>query len=97
MNTPSSANPFRRIDTGYWSDTCIFRDEKCFQLACFDPATGHVPNPGMGVNAYIQSDHMHIGYNVGRWVDSEGMEPLELDRNTFDRLVDLKYADNLRL
>jgi len=42
-------------------------DEQSIHLAYFDPAEGSVPNPGMGVNGYVFTDHMHVGYTEAEW------------------------------
>jgi hypothetical protein len=72
-------------------------DEAARHLAYFDPAEGPVPNPGMGVNAYVFSDHMHVGYTGGEWNRTQGLPPLPLDRATFTRMMELPYVDNLYL
>jgi hypothetical protein len=72
------------------TDEWIRRAEEASKhLAYFDPAEGPVPNPGMGVNAYVFSDHMHVGYSGGEWNRTQGLPPLPLDRATFDRLMEL--------
>jgi len=70
-------------------------EEAARHLAYFDPAEGPVPNPGMGVNAYVFSDHMHVGYSGGEWNRTQGLPPLPLERATFDRMMELPYVDNL--
>ena len=35
--------------------------DRCIHLAYYDPATGHVPNPGMGINAY----EIHLVHRKG--------------------------------
>lgn len=69
--------------------------EKCIHLAYFEPAVGHVPNPGMGINAYIFSDHMHVGYTREEWNRTESTIPLQLDRKTVDTMMALPYTDNI--
>ena len=70
-------------------------DESSTHLAYFDPAEGPVTNPGMGVNGYVYSDHMHVGYAPGEWNRTQGLPPMPLDRATFDRMMRLPYVDNL--
>lgn len=70
-------------------------DDKSVHLAYFDPATGPVPNPGMGINAYTLTDHMHVGYTETEWNRTQGLPPQPLDRITFDKMVNLPYIDNL--
>ena len=70
-------------------------DESSIHLAYFDPAEGPVTNPGMGVNGYVYSDHMHVGYAPGEWNRTQGLPPMPLDRATFDRMMRLPYVDNL--
>jgi hypothetical protein len=78
------------------TDEWIRRAEEASKhLAYFDPAEGPVPNPGMGVNAYVFSDHMHVGYSGGEWNRTQGLPPLPLERATFDRMVQMPYIDNL--
>jgi len=72
-------------------------DEAARHLAYFDPAEGPVPNLGMGVNAYVFSDHMHVGYSGGEWNRTQGLPPRPLDRATFNRMMELPYVDNLYL
>jgi len=70
--------------------------DRCIHLAYFDPAKGHVPNPGMGIHAYAFSDHMHYGFTSGQFGRSENEAPnRKLDKATFDRLLELPFADNL--
>ena len=72
-------------------------DESAIHLAYFDPAEGHVPNPGMGVNGYVFTDHMHVGYTEDEWNRTQGLPPQTLERATFDRMMELPYVDNLYL
>lgn len=70
--------------------------DRCIHLAYFDPAKGAVPNPGMGINAYVFSDHMHYGYSSEEFSKAErsGVN-LKLTRNTFDEMLKLPFVDNL--
>jgi len=43
------------------------KKERNIHIAYFDPAKGHIPNPGMGINVFAFSDHMHIGYTREEW------------------------------
>jgi len=70
-------------------------DEQSIHLAYFDQAEGSVPNPGMGVNGYVFSDHMHVGYTEAEWNRTQGLPPQSLNRATFDRMMELPYNDNL--
>jgi len=72
-------------------------DEQSIHLAYFDPSEGPVPNPGMGVNGYVFSDHMHVGYTEAEWNRTQGLPPLPLERTTFDQMMKLPYVDNLYL
>ena len=72
-------------------------DESAVHLAYFDPAIGAVSNPGMGVNAYVFTDHMHVGYTELEWNRTQGLPPKPLNRDTFDRMMELPYVDNLYL
>ena len=72
-------------------------DELALHLAYFDPHEGPVPNPGMGINAYVLSDHMHTHYDPTDWNRREALPPDPLDRATFDRVLELPYVDNLYL
>ena len=70
--------------------------DRGIHLAYFDPATGHVPNPGMGISAYVFSDHMHYGWNPNQWRETEVLTPNNpVTRDTLDRMLDLPYVDNL--
>jgi hypothetical protein len=72
-------------------------DEAAVHLAYFDPAEGPVPNPGMGVNGYVLTDHMHVGCTLAEWDRTQGLPPRPLDRATFDRMLELPSVDNLYL
>jgi hypothetical protein len=62
-------------------------DEKALYLGFFDPADGHVPNPGMGVSGYVHSDHMYEGY-PGEDLERRKTSPHpEIDRATFEKLA----------
>ncbi len=66
--------------------------DRGIHLAYFDPATGHVPNPGMGISAYVFSDHMHYGWNPNQWRETEVLTPNNpVTRDTLDRMPDLLY------
>lgn len=69
----------------YFTEPIPFR-----HVAYFDPAEGHVPNPGMGIVCYGFSDHMYV-------LGSQKQDPIELDRETFERMVQLPYCDNIYL
>lgn len=70
--------------------------DRCIHLGYTDPAAGAVPNPGMGVNAYVFSDHMHTGYSEREFQESEITNPnRKLDKATFLRMLELPYVDNL--
>jgi len=70
--------------------------ERCIHLAYFDPARGHVPNPGMGIQAYVFSDHMHHGFSREEWQLTERSDPNRpLPQHVFERMLDLPYVDNL--
>ncbi len=72
-------------------------DESARHLAYFDPADGAVPNPGMGVNAYVFTDHMHVGYTGTEWNRTQGLPPMPLDRKIFGQMLELPFVDNLYL
>lgn len=70
--------------------------ERCIHLGYFDPANGHVPNPGMGIQAYVFSDHMHYGFSGDEWLATERSNPNRpIDRRVFDEMLALPYVDNL--
>ena len=69
--------------------------ELCTKLAFFDPAEGHVPNPGMGIIAFAYSDHMHVGYTMQEWKATESNPPMQLKRETFNKMIAIPYADNI--
>lgn len=70
--------------------------EHGIHLAYFDPGRGHVPNPGMGLQAYVFSDHMHHAFDQQAWRQTERTDPNRpLDRSTLERMVQLPYVDNL--
>jgi hypothetical protein len=69
--------------------------ERCVHLAYLDPAQGAVPNPGMGINAYVCSDHMHTGYTAVEWQASQSLPRRALDKASFDKLIALPQVDNL--
>lgn len=71
------------------------KKEKNVHLAYFDPAKGHIPNPGMGINVYAFSDHMHIGYTREEWKRTEALPHLPLDKESIDKLENHPYADNI--
>jgi hypothetical protein len=62
-------------------------DEKAQRIAFFEPARGAVRNPGMGISAFVHSDHMEPNQGSN--------ELLKLDKPTFDRFAALPYNDNL--
>lgn len=66
-------------------------------LAFYDPADGHVPNPGMGVSGYLHSDHMYSAYTNEDVARARKLPPLQLDRKTFNQFMDLPYVDNVYL
>lgn len=51
--------------------------ERAIHLDYFDPAVGKVPNPGMGVQGYVYSDHMRFGYT---WAEIQPSVPHEMNR-----------------
>jgi hypothetical protein len=57
-------------------------------LAYYEPAEGYVANPGMGINCYSYSDHMHKP-------DDQSVPPSPLPRSTFDRMARLPFCDNI--
>jgi hypothetical protein len=65
------------------------KDEKAKRIAFFEPARGAVRNPGMGISAFVHSDHMEPKFDTN--------ERLKLDKPTFDRFAALPYNDNLYL
>lgn len=70
--------------------------EHGIHLGYFDPATGHVPNPGMGVQGYAFSDHMHHGFTQAEWQRTERTDPnRELPRRLLEEMVALPYVDNV--
>lgn len=70
--------------------------ERGIHLAYFDPARGHVPNPGMGFQAYVFSDHMHHAFDGDAWRRTERTDPNRpLDRATVERMLQLPYVDNI--
>ena len=70
--------------------------DQCVHLDYFDPSTNYVPNPGMGIQGYVFSDHMHYGYNKEEFSFGEHNAPNEqLSRHTFERMMRLPYCDNL--
>lgn len=74
----------------------LMMEERTSRLAFFDPAIGAVPNPGMGIMGFVNSDHMTASY-PGPDAEQRRGKLLTLDRKTFDRLVNLPYNDNLYL
>ena len=56
------------------------KKERNIHIAYFDPAKGHIPNPGMGINVFAFSDHMHIGYTREEWRRTQSMPHLPLDK-----------------
>jgi hypothetical protein len=79
------------------SELPLRNEESATYLAFYDPAEGHVPNPGMGVSGYVHSDHMYKAYTIEEAERAKKLPMLELDRYTFNRLVELPYIDNLYL
>ncbi len=71
--------------------------EDAVYMGFFDPVEGPVPNPGMGVSAYVHSDHMYRGYPGQDLDERKKKPPLPVDRASFDRLIQLPYVDNLYL
>ena len=70
--------------------------EHGIHLGYFDPARGHVPNPGMGLQGYAFSDHMHYAFSQDEWKHTERTNPnRELPRPVLDRMLDLPYVDNV--
>ena len=77
-------------------DLLLMSNDNATHLSYFDPAEEAVTNPGMGVTGYVVSDHMHTGGNSREeWKLTEGNVPMKLDRNTFDRFIQLPHIDNL--
>jgi len=65
------------------------KEENARRIEFFEPARGAVKNPGMGISAYVHSDHME---------PYQGSNDLKtLDKATFDRLAVLPYNDNFYL
>lgn len=71
------------------------RQETAIHLAYFDPVPGPVPNPGMGVTAYVHSDHMHIGFTNEEWNRTQALPPVPLDHRSLERMLALPGIDNL--
>lgn len=70
--------------------------DRNIHLAYFDPKKGHMRNPGMGIHAYVFSDHMHYGFNAAQFSKTEHEAPnRKLKRETLDRMLQLPYTDNL--
>lgn len=77
-------------------DELLFdKKENNLHLAYFDPAKGHIPNPGMGINVFTFSDHMHIGYTPEEWRRTQSKPHMSLDKKTIDQLEHHPYADNM--
>ncbi len=70
--------------------------ERGIHLAYFDPARGHVPNPGMGMQGYAFSDHMHYAWDQAEWRRTEVTDPnRELPKHVLERMFELPYVDNV--
>lgn len=63
--------------------------ERAIHLDYYEPAEGKVPNPGMGVQGYAFSDHMHFGFG---W---QNQKEFKLDRNELERMAANPHCDNL--
>ena len=61
----------------------------------FEPAVGKVPNPGMGVQGYVYSDHMRFGYSWNEIQPSVPHEMTPLDRESLERMAASPHCDNL--
>jgi hypothetical protein len=81
-HTKGDESPKQKVD---W----LRNDEKARRLEFFEPARGAVTNPGMGISAYVHSDHMEP--------NQRSNELLTLDKPTFDRFAGLPYNDNFYL
>ncbi len=70
--------------------------EQGIHLGYLDPAAGAVPNPGMGMQGYVFSDHMHHAFTQSEWMRTERTDPNRpLTRAVLDRMLALPYVDNL--
>lgn len=69
--------------------------ERAIHLDYFDPAVGKVPNPGMGVQGYVYSDHMRFGYTWAEIQPSVPHEMTPLDRKSLERMAASPHCDNL--
>jgi len=76
-------------------DLPLRNEENASYLAFFDPVEGPVPNPGMGVSGYVYSDHMYKAFSNEERNRVIKLPPLELDRQSFERFVNLPCIDNL--
>lgn len=65
------------------------KEEQAMRIEFFEPAVGAIPNPGMGISAYVHSDHMEPTQDVNNL--------LTLDKATFNRFAALPYNDNFYL
>ena len=71
------------------------KKERNIHIAYFDPAKGYISNPGMGINVFAFSDHMHIGYTHEEWKKTESMPHLPIDKKLIDKIEHHPYADNI--
>jgi len=71
------------------------KKERNIHIAYFDPAKGHISNPGMGINVFAFSDHMHIGYTNQEWGRTQALPHLVLDKESVDKIENHPYADNV--
>lgn len=69
--------------------------ERAIHLDYFDPAVGKVPNPGMGVQGYVYSDHMRFGYTWAELQPSVPHTMTPLDRESLDKMAASPHCDNL--
>ena len=69
--------------------------ERAIHLDYFDPAVGKVPNPGMGVQGYVYSDHMRFGYTWAEIQPSVPHEMTPLDRKSLECMAASPHCDNL--
>lgn len=76
-------------------DLKLDKKEKNVHIAYFDQAKGHISNPGMGINVFTFSDHMHIGYTPEEWRRTQSMPHMSLEKKTIDQLEHHPYADNM--
>lgn len=83
---------FFEEDNGYVE---IRTRERGTHLAYYDPTNAYISNPGMGIQGYAYSDHMHIGYTAEEWSATESTAPKEWDLNVFKKMIELKEIDNV--